>query len=120
MKTEETRSSALPGSTRSHEASSSLPSNAGAVATLPGKSIRKAPSPEEGAEIARRGWELYETKIRAQVEPEHLDRFLVIDVDTEEYRVSDTNWEAANQLIAKNIHARLYGTRVGSKTMYKI
>ncbi len=81
---------------------------------------RCPPEPAEIKEIARLGWELYERSIRAEVEPQHLGKFMSIDVDTGEYAISDDPLGAARQLIDKNPAVRSYGVRIGSRTMYKI
>ena len=81
---------------------------------------RCPPEPAELKEIARRGWELYEQSIRAQVEPQYIGKFMSIDIDTGEYAISDDPLVAALQLIDKNPAVRCYGVRIGFRAMYKI
>lgn len=50
--------------------------------------------PYAAQEIARRGKELYERRIRASVEPEHEGRFLVGDVESGGYALADDEPEA--------------------------
>lgn len=50
--------------------------------------------PFESAEIVRRGWALYDARIRSEVEAEHDGRFLVIDVDSGRYVLADEELEA--------------------------
>ncbi|CAA9458449.1 MAG: hypothetical protein AVDCRST_MAG58-1947 [uncultured Rubrobacteraceae bacterium] len=64
-------------------------------------------------EIARRGREIYEREIRAEVEPEHAGRFLVVDVITGDYEVADDDLVASERLLARNPDAMLYGQPVG-------
>jgi hypothetical protein len=42
---------------------------------------------DTGEEIARRGKKLYERTIRAQVEPEHKGKLLVLNLETGEYEM---------------------------------
>jgi hypothetical protein len=63
-------------------------------------------------EIARRGREIYEREIRAEVESEHAGRFLVVDVITGDYEVAD-DLEASERLLDRNPGAMLYGQPVG-------
>ncbi len=67
-------------------------------------------SPEE---IAQRGTEFYETKIRPLVEADNVDRYLAIDVETGDYAVADQRHDAAMVLKGKNPAAQLWGLRIG-------
>lgn len=70
-------------------------------------------------QIVRRGEELYEREIRAQVEPQHKGRFLVVDVESGDYEIADTAIEAIDRAQAKRADAPLYILRVGYRTAYK-
>ena len=39
-------------------------------------------------EIAARGQAIYEQRIRAKVEPEHIGKFLIIDIETGDYELA--------------------------------
>ena len=64
-------------------------------------------------EIAERGTELYETRIRRLVETENTDRFLAIDVETGNYAIADARFDAAKAVRAKNPDAQIWGIRIG-------
>jgi hypothetical protein len=64
-------------------------------------------------EIAERGTELYETKIRPLVEADHVDRYLAIDVETGDFAVADKRHDAVMVLRGKNPAAQLWGLRIG-------
>jgi hypothetical protein len=64
-------------------------------------------------EIARRGTELYETKIRPLVQPDNDGRILAIDIESGEYAVADESLEACQVLIDKNPDAQIWSLRIG-------
>jgi hypothetical protein len=64
-------------------------------------------------ELARRAKELYEERIRAVVEKEHLGRYLVLDVDTGEYRIGDDHFLIAGAMQNEEHDRPLYGLRIG-------
>ncbi len=64
-------------------------------------------------EMARRGTELYETKIRALVEAGNIDRFCCMDIESGEYAVSDDKLQAAQVLIDKDPDAQIWCVRIG-------
>lgn len=71
-------------------------------------------------EVARRGRDIYERRIRAEVEPEHGGRFVVVDIVTGDYEVADDDLEASDRMVERNPDAILYGTRIGERAAYRI
>ncbi len=67
-------------------------------------------SPEE---VVRRGKELYESKIRAQVEAGNKGKVLVIDVETGDYEIGEDSLPLSERLHAKHKDAALYAMRIG-------
>lgn len=65
-------------------------------------------------EIARRGQDLYERRIRREVEPDHEGRFLVMDVVSGDYEVADEDLEASERLLKRRPGAMLYGQPIGT------
>ncbi len=66
------------------------------------------------AEIARRGEELYEQRIRAEVETEaNIGKIVVIDVETGDYEIDDVGFMASRRVRAKHPDAALLGLRIG-------
>jgi hypothetical protein len=71
-------------------------------------------------EVARRGQELYEGKIRQKVEPEQIGRFLVVDIESGDYEVADDDLAASDRILARRPNAILYGLRVGRDYAYRL
>jgi hypothetical protein len=64
-------------------------------------------------EVARRGTELYEQKIRRLVEAGNTGRYLAIDIESGEFAVADERRDACKALFDKNPDAELWGLRIG-------
>lgn len=74
-----------------------------------------------GAEITRRGKDLYENRIRSLVEtPENIGRIVSIDIDTGAYAVGDDLVSTGDQLFALHPGAVLYGARIGYNAVYAV
>lgn len=71
-------------------------------------------------EVAQRGRELYERKIRAEVEKEHAGKFLVVDVNTGEYEMDEEDVAAFDRALVRNPGAVLYGIRIGEPVAYRL
>lgn len=71
-------------------------------------------------EVARRGREIYERRIRAEIEPEQAGRFVVVDIISGDFVVADDDLEASDRMIERNPEAVLYGTRIGERAAYRI
>ena len=71
-------------------------------------------------EIARRGEELYERSVRAQVEPESDGRFLAMDVDSGDYEIADEAIAATTRLRKRRPGAVTYLVRVGYPTAFRL
>jgi hypothetical protein len=64
-------------------------------------------------EIAARAKALYEQQIRALVEPQHVGKYLVINVETGEYELDADDEAVSRRAYEKYPGAALYGMRVG-------
>jgi len=72
-------------------------------------------------EIDRRGQELYENRIRAQVETEeNIGRIVSLDVETGDYAVADDPLKASEILRRKHPDAAIFGLRIGYDAMYAV
>lgn len=71
-------------------------------------------------ETARRGDEIYENKIRAQVEAKHNGKVVAIDVRTEGFEIGDTALAAAERLLARLPDAEIWFVRVGDRALHRI
>jgi len=70
-------------------------------------------------EVARRGREIYEREIRAEVEPEQKGRFLVIDVKSGSYALSDDEFEAFDRAREETPDGLLYLVRFGHRADHR-
>lgn len=68
---------------------------------------------------ARVGTEIYEQRIRTQVEPANRGRIVAIDVDTGEFEVADQTLEAANRLLARCPDAQIWFVRIGYRGVHR-
>jgi hypothetical protein len=71
-------------------------------------------------EIARRGQALYDQDIRVQVEAAHRGKFLVLDIETGEYELDESELAALQRAKAKNPGAALYILRIGYSAAYRL
>lgn len=76
--------------------------------------------PTDWEEVARRGRELYERHLRAQLEPAHQDQFVVIDVDTGDYFLGATSQEAFEAAERQRPGGKFYLARVGHAAAIRI
>lgn len=71
-------------------------------------------------ETARRGDEIYERTIRAQVETEHYGKVVAIDVETGAYAVDENALAAARRLRAQRPDAEIWFVRIGHRVLHRI
>jgi hypothetical protein len=72
-------------------------------------------------EISRRGQELYDENIRAEVETdENIGKVVSIDIETGDYAIGKDSFEASALLLAKHPDAALYGLRIGYDAVYSL
>lgn len=71
-------------------------------------------------EIVQRGEALYQSDIRAKVEPGNKGKILVIDIETGDYEIDDDHLKATRRALAKHPGAALYGLRIGYPALGKI
>lgn len=65
-------------------------------------------------EVGRRGQELYEQQIRAQVETlENIGKIVVIDIETGAFEISQDGLTANKRALANHPEGTFYGVRVG-------
>jgi hypothetical protein len=74
-----------------------------------------------GEEIARRGQELYEHQIRAQVENEdNIGKLISIDIETGDYEIADDLIVTGDRLLARHPGAPLFAARIGYNAVYAL
>lgn len=65
-------------------------------------------------EVAKRAYQIYESRIRQKVETEeNIGKMVIINVETGDYEVDGTGLQAARNIHAKHPYARLFGIRIG-------
>lgn len=64
-------------------------------------------------EIARKGEEIYASRLRERLEKEHKGQVVIIDVESGEYEIGHDSLAANKWALAKHPRAALYGIRVG-------
>ncbi len=64
-------------------------------------------------EIADRGEAIYRERLRAQVREGNVGKYLVIDIDSEDYEIGEEHLPTAKRLRARHPDASLYGMRIG-------
>lgn len=71
-------------------------------------------------EVAQRGWDLYDRVIRHEVEPEHMDRVVVIDVHSGGYVLADEELDAFERARSEMPDGVYYLVRVGRRAAHRI
>ena len=71
-------------------------------------------------EIVERGEALYTQRIRAQVEPDNVGKFLALDIGTGAYEMDEDELAAVQRVKANNPNAVLYILRIGYATAYRL
>ena len=70
-------------------------------------------------ESARRGQEIYEKRVKQQVEAGNRGRIVAIDIETGEFEVGDDSLSASNQLLARCPDAQPWFVRIGYPAVYR-
>ncbi len=71
-------------------------------------------------EFARRGNEIYESRIRKQVEQGNHGRIVAIDIETGAFEVADTSMVAVDRLYEREPDAQPWVIRIGHKSVFRI
>ncbi len=66
-------------------------------------------------EFARRGDEIYERAVRPHVGEDDLGKFVLIDIETDDFEMDADEIAASDRLLARNPDAQVWLTRVGSR-----
>ena len=73
------------------------------------------------AQIAPRGQEIYDQKLRAVVETEeNIGRIIVIDVDTGDYEIAEEGLVAGHRLLQRHPDASMLCLRIGYDAVYSL
>jgi len=71
-------------------------------------------------EVVERGEAIYEREIRPLVEPEHVGKFLVVDIETGAYEIDADELAASVRAFEKNPSGARYLVRVGYTAAHQI
>jgi hypothetical protein len=71
-------------------------------------------------EVVRRGREIYDRDVRAEIEREHEGEFVVVDITTGAWEVDEDDVTASDRALAKNPDAVLYFARAGRPAAYRL
>jgi len=70
-------------------------------------------------EVVARGKQIYNEKLRSQVERDHLGRFIVVDVFSGDFEIGTDDLDASMRMLARRPDALLYGVRIGEEVAYR-
>lgn len=70
-------------------------------------------------EFARRGDEIYESKIRPQVEADNYGKIVAIDIETGTFAIANDTLTASQKLLAKCPHAQTWVVRIGHRAVHR-
>ena len=71
------------------------------------------------AEFARRGNELYQSKVRALVEVDNEGKVVAIDINSGEFEVAEDTLTASDRLLARCPTAQTWFVRIGRPTLHR-
>ena len=71
-------------------------------------------------EVASLGDELYENRIRTEVEADSQGKVVAIDVMSGQYVIDETALQGCKRLLAKSSDAEIWCVRVGHRALYHI
>lgn len=70
-------------------------------------------------EFSRRGKEIYENRVRSQVEAGNLGKIVAIDIETEAFEVANNSLAAAKRLLKRYPDAQIFGLRIGYPAVHR-
>ncbi len=70
-------------------------------------------------EFARRGDEIYDRVVAPRIGKEDEGKFVVIDIETEDFEVGDDEIATSHRVMERNPDAQMWLTRVGSRYAYR-
>lgn len=71
-------------------------------------------------EFARLGRDIYETKVRSQVEKGNDGKLVAIDIETGAFEVADTSMEAVDRLYEREPNAQPWVIRIGHRSVFRL
>jgi hypothetical protein len=74
------------------------------------------PTKRERDEIARRGDEIYDSRVRPHLGPEDKGKFVLIDIESGDHELDRDEIAASDRLLARHPDARVWMVQVGSRS----
>ncbi len=71
-------------------------------------------------ETARRGDDIYERKIRSQVEATNRGKVVAIDIESGAYVVAENALAASERLLAERPDAEIWCVRIGHRALHRL
>ena len=72
------------------------------------------------AEVCDRGEKIYDERIKSLVEPQEIGKFIVIDIESGDYEISEDMLEASDRLQKRRPDSVQFGAMVGYESAYLI
>ena len=72
------------------------------------------------AEVCDRGEKIYDERIKSLVEPQEIGKFIVIDIESGDYEISEDMLEASDSLQKRRPDSVQFGAMVGHESAYLI
>jgi hypothetical protein len=70
-------------------------------------------------EFARRGHEIYESRVRSLVEEGNHGKIVAINIETGAFAVGDDSLSAAKELLKSQPDAQIFGIRIGHRAVHR-
>jgi hypothetical protein len=71
-------------------------------------------------EFARRGAEICERVVKPTLKPEDMDRYVAIDIESEDFEINANDYAASKGLRARRPDAQIFIGRVGRRAAYNM
>ncbi|MFO0809479.1 MAG: hypothetical protein U0746_12710 [Gemmataceae bacterium] len=71
-------------------------------------------------ESAQRGREIYERVIKPKLRAEDADKFVAVDIETEQYEIDASDSAAGQKMLDRRPDAQVFMLRVGHPAAYRI
>ncbi len=67
-------------------------------------------------QIATRGRAIYERNLRATIEADNFNKFVIIDIETGDYEIDSDDFAASDRAHQKHPEGAFYGMRIGQRS----
>jgi hypothetical protein len=74
----------------------------------------------ESKEYARRGKEVFERCVRPTLRSEDENRFIAIDIETDDFEIDEDDFAASERLLIRRPDAQIWMERAGHRAAYRL